>query len=1014
MSLFQHSVLKKYLADLPQDKLNAAWVKFTTHFQNPTIQQNILNAKEEEYQEGFVRDLFVIILGYTLKPQPDFNLVMEQKSTSDSTKSDGAILSATGAVVAVIELKDTKTTDLSKVEKQAFSYKHQHKDCRYVITSNFQQLRLYINDAIDSETFDLFRLTKESFALLYCCLHQQALQNDVPLRMKQQSVAEEENVTKKLYADYDRFRKQLFGNIKAQNPQYNKLDLFKKTQKLLDRFLFILFAEDRLLLPPNSVREILKQWEALRDMDQYVPLYDRFRKYFGYMNTGYQGKQFEIFAYNGGLFTPDEILDNITIDDQLLYDSCMGLSNYDFESEVDVNILGHIFEHSLTEIERIEQELANEAEAIEEPQVKYNTKRKKDGVFYTPRYITKYIVENTVGALCTQKWEEFKIDPEDYNAKKSKAEKQKLLQKLDDYRQWLLELTICDPACGSGAFLNQALEFLIQEHHRVDVLKARLFGTDMIMSDVETSILENNLYGVDINEEATDIAKLSLWLRTAKKGRKLNSLNEHIKSGNSLIDDPVVAGDKAFNWQQEFPEVFAKGGFDVVIGNPPYVFARDKISESDKSFYNKNYFTALYQVNTYILFIERTVQLVKRHGVFGLIVPNAWLMVSSGANLREYLLKNVSLTEIINLMGYSFEDVSVETIILMARKIETSGNKVVIKMNNRYEFFESNIKDQDGFKSLEGFEFNVFTDAGSEGIVAKMKVDSLMLDDIASVKAGLKAYQTGKGKPKQTPDVVENRPFDYKYKFDENTYEYLEGKDVLRYAINWNGQYLRFGPHLAEPRMFVGPKIIMREITAKFPRSLISTFTEQPYLFNISNVAIVSKPNSEYSLKFICALLNSSLLSFYFQKNTPKSNRQMFPKIILQDLKRFPIKQTSKDIQNLFVEKVDILLSKNNELLVVIHNVLKLLKSKYQNITLNKKLENWPSITSAEFIREVDKFKIKLSLQEQSQWMQYFEAEKAKANAIQDQINKTDKEIDAMVYALYGLTEEEIKIVEQG
>ena len=564
MPLFQQSILKKYLGALDQAGLEAAWQKFQTHFHNAVIQQNILHAKEEEYQEGFVRDLFVNVLGYTLKPQPDYNLVLEQKSTTDATKSDGAILSADGNVIAVIELKDTTTADLGKVERQAFGYKHQHKDCRYIIISNFQQLRFYINDAIDFAAFDLFGLDKKSFALLYRCLQQKALQSGVPLRMKQQSVAEEENVTKKLYDDYSRFKKRLFENITRQNQQYDQLILFKKTQKLLDRFLFILFAEDRGLLPPNSVREILSQWDQLKELDNYVPLYSRFQKYFGYLNTGHRGRQYEIFAYNGGLFAADEILDNISVDDQILYDSCMGLSNYDFESEVDVNILGHIFEHSLNEIEAIEQQLASAGEPVVRP----TSKRKKDGVFYTPRYITKYIVENTVGALCIQKRNELNITDEEFAPQKRKAGTQQLLQKLETYREWLLHITICDPACGSGAFLNQALEFLITEHQSIDTLKAKLFGDAILLSDVENSILENNLYGVDINEEATDIAKLSLWLRTARKGRKLNSLNQHIKCGNSLIDDAVIAGDKAFNWQKEFPEVFEKGGFDVVIGNP--------------------------------------------------------------------------------------------------------------------------------------------------------------------------------------------------------------------------------------------------------------------------------------------------------------------------------------------------------------------------------------------------------------------------------------------------------------
>ena len=120
----------------------------------------------------------------------------------------------------------------------------------------------------------------------------------------------------------------------------------------------------------------------------------------------------------------------------------------------------------------------------------------------------------------------------------------------------MLQLTIVDPACGSGAFLNQALEFLIAEHKYVDELQAKLFGDALVLSDVEGSILENNLFGVDLNEESVEIAKLSLWLRTAQRNRKLNSLNNNIKCGNSLIDDATIAGDKAFNWQTEFPTIF--------------------------------------------------------------------------------------------------------------------------------------------------------------------------------------------------------------------------------------------------------------------------------------------------------------------------------------------------------------------------------------------------------------------------------------------------------------------------
>ena len=198
-------------------------------------------------------------------------------------------------------------------------------------------------------------------------------------------------------------------------------------------------------------------------------------------------------------------------------------------------------------------------------------------------YITKYIVENTVGKLCEQKKNELGIT-EDLFIEKRRNKKQQtaLAQTLKIYRDWLLSLKICDPACGSGAFLNAALRFLKAEHALIDEMNAKIYGDALIFQEVDNAILENNLFGVDINDESVEIAKLSLWLHTAQKGRKLSTLNNNIKCGNSLIDDESVAGDKAFNWQKEFPAVFANGGFDVVIGNPPYVFAREKVSEQDK------------------------------------------------------------------------------------------------------------------------------------------------------------------------------------------------------------------------------------------------------------------------------------------------------------------------------------------------------------------------------------------------------------------------------------------------
>lgn len=278
MPLFQQSVLNKYLNGLSTLALDEAYDKFTSHFHNTTIQENIRNSKEEQYQGEFLIDLFVNVLGYIKNPAPDFNLTTELKNIKGSKKTDGAILNGDTAL-AVIELKGTNTTDLDKVETQAFGYKNNQPGCNYVVTSNFEKLRLYIDNAVDFEEFNLFQLTKEHFSLLWLCLAKENLLKDLPKQIKDESLTQEENITKKLYKDYAQFRNEVFDSIQKENPEYDKFTLFKKTQKLLDRFLFIFFAEDRLLLPPNSIREIVNQWKTLKDeLDAYVPLYDRFKK----------------------------------------------------------------------------------------------------------------------------------------------------------------------------------------------------------------------------------------------------------------------------------------------------------------------------------------------------------------------------------------------------------------------------------------------------------------------------------------------------------------------------------------------------------------------------------------------------------------------------------------------------------------------------------------------------------------------------------------------------------------
>src|SRR5680860_466132 len=597
MALFQTSVLKKYLAQQDLKAVAKAYQKYSKYFLNPEIQENIRSSKEEQFQATFLTELFVNVLGYTVNPSPKYNLTTEYKNEKNKRKADGNILKD-NTTLAVVELKGTNTKDLESIRRQAFDYKVNHKGCRFVVTSNFEKLRLYIDDATDHEPFDLFQLTHDRFALLYLCLHKDTLLNALPLKIKQGSLVKEEQITKEFYNDYSLFKRELFRDLVKRNVKkirtarqqeleeittdlaYQqelqsldknvKLALFKKSQKLIDRFLFVFFAEDRGLLTPNSTLQILEKWKADMDFGDERPLYTMFKQYFNYLDTGRKGtvSRAEIYAYNGGLFQPDSILDGLEIDDDLLYRHTLNLAKYDFESQVDVNILGHIFENSLNEIESVNAEI----EGAEFD--KQKSKRKKDGVFYTPKYITKYIVENTIGNLCDEKKAELGFQEEEYfrgRKRRQKATIQKLVDVLDTYRDWLLQLTICDPACGSGAFLNQALDYLIREHQYIDELKSKVLGGGLQFPDIENTILENNIFGVDLNEESVEIAKLSLWLRTAQPRRKLNDLSNNIKCGNSLIDSKAIAGNKAFHWETAFPKVFTNGGFDIVIGNPPYV-----------------------------------------------------------------------------------------------------------------------------------------------------------------------------------------------------------------------------------------------------------------------------------------------------------------------------------------------------------------------------------------------------------------------------------------------------------
>ncbi|SCY18997.1 N-6 DNA Methylase [Nonlabens sp. Hel1_33_55] len=1086
MALFQTSVLKKYLTQQDANILSKAYRKYAKYFLNPEIQENIRTSNEEQFQATFLTELFVNVLDYTINPSPKYNLTTEYKNEKNNRKADGAILND-GATVAVVELKGINTRDLESIRKQAFDYKVNHKGCRFVITSNFEKLRLYIDDATEQVAFDLFQLTEADFSLLYLCLHKDNLLKTIPLKIKQDSLIVEEQITKDFYKDYSLFKRELYRDLVKKNGKVLKvalqndssipddenhqndlerleknvkLTLFKKSQKLIDRFLFIFFAEDRGLLQPNYTLKRLSEWDTIRKLDVDEPLYDRFKKHFNYLDKGRKGdaENKEIFAYNGGLFKPDSILDRVLIDDELLYKHTKKLATYDFESQVDVNILGHIFENSLNEIESINAEI--EGGDFD----KQKSKRKKDGVFYTPKYITKYIVENTVGKLCDEKKAALGFQEEEYfkgrgtgRNKRNDKTIQKLVTILDDYRDWLLQITICDPACGSGAFLNQALDFLIKEHQYIDELKTKILGGGLQFPDIENTILENNIYGVDLNEESVEIAKLSLWLRTAQPRRKLNDLSSNIKCGNSLIDSKSIAGDKAFHWETAFAKVFENGGFDVVIGNPPYV-SHDRVDHP--KYLKKHYSSYQSFADLFCYFYELGVEIIKENGKLSYITSNSFLKADYGNPLRKYLISNGNITQLINIEDAQiFSDAVVNSVILVFTKSSDKSQKAII-VNAKYDiktdflqFVSENQYDYNQ-EDLDSLSWTLIRPEYLK-ITQKLKGNHPTLEDLQTkIRLGI---ATGSNQAFLIDEDKKNELINKHYGSAELIQPILRGRDIHRYHYELPNQYILLskngidipkdypavyehlesfgekfkargakGQHWTNLRAcsffedFKEEKIVWIELTDSGRFSLCS---EEIYLLNSAYFLL---PPDGILSGYLLAILNSKAMKFYLHQIANTSGVGTFRYFNIY-VKEFPIPNTSQDNQKVFdIKSIDL-----KESILSFKKIKgtfkKYFESNYSLLKVSRKLENWQDLDFGDFIKELNKA-IKATNKQRDkdglpaiatltktdafEWLDLFEQNKKKAQDLQLQINTIEQQIDAMVYELYGLSEDEIRIVE--
>lgn len=970
--------------------------------------------KEEQLQGEFISDIFSKVLNASniTDGKDEWNLERETKTLMDGQKADGTLgfFDSKGKkdIRALIELKGAninldarqkRAGDTRSAVEQAFGYAPKYgRNCHWIIVSNFKEIRLYrANSMLEYQVFFLENLRDDlEFKKFIYVLSFYALVGTENKKAKSLELSEEyqkvqNEIEKKFYNEYKKIRIDIFENMKNNNPEISELVIIEKVQKLLDRFLFICFCEDKGLIPENSYSNLVKRGEILED------IFESFKSFCNWINTGNKSKNIPYF--NGGLFKPDSVLDNLIVDDEV-FRKLEKIADYDFDSDLNESILGHIFEQSVSDIEELKKTSQNEEFDKKE------SKRKKDGIFYTPKYITKYIVESTMNAWIEDKKKELgeenlpELQEKDFKYDLYKKNYSKNFRKhvefWEKFREELRKIKIVDPACGSGAFLIEAFDFLLKYNQMIDDKIFNMTGTKNLFDDTTKEILENNIFGVDLNKESVEITKLSLWLRTANKDKTLATLENNIKCGNSLISDKSLC-EKGFDWKGEFPEIFENGGFDIVIGNPPYVSA-ENIKELEKEYYRNNYKVATGRQNLYIIFYERGIELLNKNGYLSFITPYTILKNKYYMEARKYILENSKLLKLVDFKNITvFEKAVVDSIILILKK----------EQSKKYDFEKIyNIKNfgNNEYSSRTFTIENVYLNpdfsleiSDNFALILKMQKNSLKLKDIIEFKQGI---ITGNNKK-----FITN-------KISENTKKVITGKDFNRYFLNYNGEYVIYDvDKLHRPRkkeiFEIDNKILLRQ-TGAFP---ICTIDNSHYytLDTVHNGKII---NNNFSVFYILTLLNSKVLKFYYADCINEEGK-VYAQVKIIYIDELPIKNISLEEQKPFIEKADTMLELNKELQNKIKKFKNRLSSNLDLEEFSKKIESFYELSFKEFLKELGKQKIKLTLSQQDEWEEYFEDYKNSILEIKQKISVTDKEIDLMIYKLYELTEEEIKIIEE-
>lgn len=1013
MSLFNQKTISRQIGDSPTipDSHKAhleAWAEMVRS-------GRVIKEKETALHGSFKANIVEAVLGYI-----GVVASAEHTVTAENAILGGSVDLALGhfspeksQIIAPFELKGAKTKDLDAIMpgrakspvQQAWEYATKAPGVKWVLVSNYVELRLYgFGEGTSAyEKFEFARLTEPAeYARFMLLLSASNLLSGRTLALLAESRKEDKDITNELYRDYKALRGNLIAAVQKAAPAVHPLNAISAAQTILDRVLFTAFAEDTGLLPKRILEKAFENADPFNPR----PVWDNFKGLFAAIDKG--NARLDVPPYNGGLFAPDPIVDAITIPDEV----CEGfkkIGDYDFASQVSVTVLGHIFEQSIADVERLQAEARGE-EVEEAKSTGTSGRRKRDGVVYTPDYIARFIVQQTLGAhlqdifadiLAVYAKKGATADDAEIQWKRKGAE----LEAWEAYRERLKTLRIVDPACGSGVFLVLAFDFMKAELTRVNEKIAELKGGALGLFDPDSEILTNNLFGVDVNAESVEIAKLSLWVKTARRGKMLDSLDDNLKVGDSLIEDSSFAYlEHGFSWRTAFPQVFADGGFDVVLGNPPYV--RMELLKAMKPYLETRFEVVSDRADLYCYFFERGLKLLKPGGRLGYISSSTFFKSGSGKPLRNFLRAQATLETVVDFGDLQvFEGVTTYAAILtMRRQAPTKTHelrfwKVESLPETNFEVtFEKSAQDYSqaslpaGSWELEAMALKALRD--------KIRKDKKTLQEIYG--SAMRGVATGYNAAFIINSAIKDRLYNADPRSANLLKPYLEGKDLKRWCAESRNLWLIYIPknrieiedypairdwllpfrkdlekratkqqwfELQQAQeafvpYFSGPKIISTKI------SLQPTFSVDLTGSTLSNTAymIDAKADNDY----IVSLLNSKLGHFFFKSIFVAKSGGFF-EIQPEGLGKFPIppvdsrkKLELSDLARSTHAAVEKRLTLRNAFSRRIHD----LRPRGSEAKISNKLKEWWKLPDfGAFRTEVKKvFKADIPLADRSDW----------------------------------------------